>query len=305
MSPIQCLSHIVCFIFTFSLLMSKYIEPINHSETKEILNIYKKDREYSRLIDDKLVYFIEGPVILNIRSRNAFPSQSKKSKAYQFEIIIDEEQSLLANHNYRKDPKVYSANHPGHSYTLAGIDVLNIPKGQHRVELVPIDEKNKILIRATTSSFKAKNKISEIRPVDYKYMDGSMAILKKNNEPFYMLSNNITQSDKIAFDRMMFQISGPCLVRITSRTTFEKDNEEYYQFKIRKNDQLVSTHHMFSKRSDNAKIINKPFLGVSKWKSTQIKVPSGAHEYEIELVSPKEKNVLFKIQKDVIQKDVR
>tara|TARA_Y100000768_G_scaffold273636_1_gene209509 strand:+ start:944 stop:1786 length:843 start_codon:yes stop_codon:yes gene_type:complete len=278
--------------------MSKYIQPINHAETKEILSIYKKDREYSRLIDEKLVYFVEGPIILNIYSRKAFPSQTKKDKSYQFAVVVDEDQSLIAKHNYRKDEKVYNENHPGHSYTIAGKDVINIPKGQHRVELTNLNKKNNILVRLTTSSFKSKNKISNIKPIDHEYMKEAIAILKKNNEPYYMLSNNISQSDKIEFDRMMFKATGPTLVRIISRNTFLDDDNTYYQFKIRKNDQLLSAHHMFAEKSKNTKIINKPIIGISKWRTTLIDVPKGVHEYEIELISPSDKHVLFKIQED-------
>ena len=298
MNLTQYLKYNIYIIILFSFLISKYVEPINHLDTKESLIIYKKDREYSRLIEDKLVYFIEGPKVLNIYSRKAFPSKSKKSKLYQFEIVIDEERSIMSEHNYRKDLKVYSTDHPGHSYTLAGKDVVNIPKGQHRVELIPIDKKNKILIRATTSPFKPQNNISEIKPIDYKYMDSIIAILKKDNEPFYMLSNNIDDSREVKFDRMLFKAVGPSLVRIISRTTFKEDNDKYYQFKIRKNDKLISTHHMFAGQSDNAKIINKPSLGVSKWRTTLIDVPKGEHEYELELISPNNKHVLFKILED-------
>ena len=298
MNPTQYPKYFICLVLFCSVLMSIYIQPLNHAKTKEILNIYKKDREYSRLIEEKLVYFVEGPIILNIYSRKAFPSQTKKDKSYQFKVVIDEDQSLIAKHNSRKDEKVYCENHPGHSYTLSGKDVINIPKGQHRIELMNLDKKDNILVRLTTSSFKTKNKISEIRPIEHKSMMESIAILKKNNESYYMLSNNIAQADKIEFDRINFKETGPSLVRIISRTTFLDDENTYYQFKIRKNDQLLSTHHMFAEKSKNTKILNKPLLGVSKWRTTLLDVPKGVHEYEIEIVSPTDKHVLFKIQQD-------
>ena len=296
MSLTQYLKYNIYIIILFSFLMSKYVEPVNISNTKEDLTIHKKDREYSRLIEDKLVYFIEGPMILNIYSRKAFPEKSKKDKSYQFEIVVDENKSILAEHNHRKDSKVYNIKHPGYAYTLAGKDVVNIPKGQHRIELISLDKKDKILIRSIITPFKEKNKISEVYPIDYKYINS--AILKEKNQKFYMLSNNVDNSEKIEVDRMLFKAKGPNLIRIISRTTFKKDSNEYYQFKIRKNDQLVSTHHMIAKKSDNAKIINKPSFGISKWRTTLIDVPKGEHEYEIELISPDDKYVLFKIQED-------
>ena len=284
------------FLMMISCLFAKYIEPDKNTNSQEILNIYKKDREYSRLIEDKLVYFIEGPVILNIYSRKAFPEQSKKNKSYKFKIIVDENNHFLANHNYRKDPKVYNQNHPGHAYTMAGKDVLNIPKGQHRIELIPLNKKDKILIRATTSPFKQKNEILEVMPIDYEYINS--AILNNKNERFYLLSNKIENSEKTDINKLSFKTVGPNLIRIISRTTFQDDKDTYYQFKIRKDKELVSTHHMFADISEATKIINKPLLGVSKWRTTLINIPKGEHRYEIELVYPKDKYVLFKIQED-------
>jgi hypothetical protein len=55
---------------------------------------------------------------------------------------------------------------------------------------------------------------------------------------------------------------------------------------------------MFAEKSKNTKILNKPLLGVSKWRTTLLDVPKGVHEYEIEIVSPTDKHVLFKIQQD-------
>ena len=322
MSLIQYLKYSSCAIVICSLLFSEYIAPDNDVDTKEYLTIYKKDREYSRLIEEKLVYFIEGPVILNIYSRRAFPEDTKKDKSYEFEIIIDETKTLLAKHDYREDPNVYNKIRPGRAYTLAGKDVVNIPSGKHRVELIPSDRKNKILIRATTNLFKGKNKISEIYPIDYRYINS--AILK--NQKFWILSNKIDNE----VNRISFKVTGDknksSFIRIVSRTTFGNDkydkgedftdinqngewdeeepyidypnNSEYYQFKIRKDDQLISTHHMFAEKSEGAKIINNSSLQISKWRTTLIDAPSGEHEYEIELVSPEDKHVLFKIQED-------
>ena len=61
MNLTQYPKYFIFLVLLCSMLMSKYIQPLNHAKTKEILNIYKKDREYSRLIEGKLVYFVEGP----------------------------------------------------------------------------------------------------------------------------------------------------------------------------------------------------------------------------------------------------
>ncbi len=296
MSLTQYLKRNIFILLIFSILFSKYIEPNNNLEFKEVLKIYKKDREYSKLTEDRLIYFIQGPTILNIYSRRAFPEESKKDKSYGFNIIIDEDISLSAKHDYRDDPNVYSEKHMGYAYTLAGKDVVNIPKGQHRIELVPINKKNKIVVRLTTSSFKDKNKVSELSPIDHEYINS--VILKNKNEKFYLLSNKINDSENIEINKMSFEAVGPTLIRIISRTTFNQDNDKYYQFKIRKDKQLVSTHHMFANISENAQIIGQPLIGVSKWRTTLINVPKGKHKYQLELVEPIDKHVLFKIQED-------
>tara|TARA_Y100001968_G_scaffold141046_1_gene128990 strand:- start:2165 stop:3064 length:900 start_codon:yes stop_codon:yes gene_type:complete len=296
MSRTQYLKRNIFILLISSLLLSKYIEPNNSLDFKEVLKIYKKDREYSRLTQDGLVYFIQGPAILNIYSRKAFPEESKKDKSYGFNIIIDEDISLNAKHDYRDDPNVYSEKHLGYAYTLAGKDVVNIPKGQHRIELAPLNKKDKIVVRLTTASFKDKNSVSELSPIDHEYINS--VILRNKNEKFYLLSNKINDSENIEINKMSFEAVGPTLVRIISRTTFDQDNNEYYQFKIRKDKQLMSTHHMFANISENAQIIGQPSIGVSKWRTTLINVPNGKHKYQLELVSPSDKHVLFKIQED-------
>ena len=325
MSLIQYLRYNIYIIGIFGLLFSKYIEPNNSADYKEILTIYKKDREYSRLINDKLVYFIEGPTILSIYSRKAFPENSKKDKSYKFEVIIDEVKRLIAKHDYRKDSNVYNSLHPGHAYTLAGKDVINIPSGTHRIELRPLNNKDKILVRATTNAFKAKGKVSEIYPVNYDYVN--KAILKNKNQKFWILSNEVGQVNKISF-KVDGSKNKSKLIRLISRATFGNkqydegesfvdansngkrdygepytdypDDKAYYKFKVRKDDQLISTHHMFSEISKGVKIIDDPSILVSKWRTTLINVPKGEqeHEYEIELISPDSKNILFKIQED-------
>ena len=79
---------------------------------------------------------------------------AKKINPYEFMVFIDESDSFLVRGHYRMDPNTSNEIHPGHSYTVSGHDVINVPKGRHRVELLPITDKSNILIRLTSQRFK-------------------------------------------------------------------------------------------------------------------------------------------------------
>ena len=96
MSPINFLRlYIAIFILTeFS--FSKIILP-EQLESKEILKIYNKEREYFRLIENQLTYFVEGPSVFTIYSRIAFPKMSEDIDAYKFKILIDGRDSFIVD----------------------------------------------------------------------------------------------------------------------------------------------------------------------------------------------------------------
>ena len=57
MSLSKILKYYILSIFLLELCFSKIISP-EQLESKEVLKIYNKEREYFRLIENKLTYFV-------------------------------------------------------------------------------------------------------------------------------------------------------------------------------------------------------------------------------------------------------
>ena len=274
----------------FSIIFAKTINPVQ-IDLEETLTIYSKDRSYYNLTEDSLTYYVQGPRVVSIHSRLAFPSLTKKIKPYKFKVIIDEVDSFNVSHHFKKDPNVFARMHPRHSHTQSGVDVINIPKGNHRIDLISLDSSLNLNIRMVSKPFK---KIIEIDQPNLVVANGD----KLNDRVLKVGDKNIKYFSLSEDEKLFFSASGPSAIKIISRTTFEDDDEkrDYYQFKIRKNNKLASTHHMFSDLSSGASI-RKSNLGVSKFKTTYLFLPSidDEDQYEIQAVYPKTKETLFKI----------
>mgnify|MGYP001358983170 CR=1 FL=1 len=158
----QTLYHKVLTIFLFlTIIFSKSISPIQ-VDSEETLKIYGKDRSYYRLVNNNLTYYVEGSKVLNIYSRLAFPDLTKRIKPYKFKVIIDEADSFIVDHHFKVDPNVSARVHPRHAYTNSGLDVINIKKGTHRIELISLDSNLNVLIRLITKPFKIFEDIENI-----------------------------------------------------------------------------------------------------------------------------------------------
>ena len=286
--------HRIIILFLVSFVFSKEVIPID-TDSKEVLNIFKKDRDYYNLFQDTVIYIVEGPCILEINSRLAFPSLTKKIKPYQVNIVITGEgfvDSLVADHHFRKDLNVFSASHPKYSYTLSGKDVINIPKGKHQVELSALNEKSKILVRLLSRPFKKKRKMSNVEILG----DVNTKILKNHkdeNSRYFSLYKEGGNSS------LFFNVEGPRFVEIATRIGSPSNKDrEYYQFKIRENGELKGTYHLFAQKSNNwTQILPKDELdsSVSVKRKSYVKVPKGIIAYELELVYPKNKDVFFRL----------
>ena len=181
----EILKYHILSIFLLGLCFSKIISP-EQLNSKEILKIYNKEREYFRLIEDKLTYFVEGPSVFAMYSRLAVPKMSDDIKAYNFKVLIDDVDSFIVEHDHIKDLNVKSDMHPGHAYTISGKDIINISKGQHRIELIPMDENSNLLIRSASSSFKKISiPLNEISPENANYINYEVLKTKDKNLKYY------------------------------------------------------------------------------------------------------------------------
>ena len=286
----QTLFHRTAYLFfILSIILSKSVNPVQLN-LEEILTIYNKDRSYYNLTKDSLTYYVQGPKVVSIHSRLAFPSLAKKIKPYKFKVIIDEVDSFTVSHHFKKDSNVFARMHPRHSHTNSGIDVINIPKGTHRIDIIPLDSSLNLNVRVVAKSFKKIRDIEQPNLIFSNKNNRNDRVLKvgDKNIKYFSLTDN---------KKLFFNASGPSTIKIISRLTFNKEEERgYYQFKIRKNNKLVSTHHMFSDISSGASI-RKSNLGISKFKTTLIPLSSQdkSNQYEVEAVYPHSKEILFKI----------
>ena len=282
--------HKIAYVFfILSILISKSINPIQ-LDSEEILTIHGKDRTYYNLNNDSLTYYVQGPKVISIHSRLAFPSLAKKIKPYKFKVVIDEVDSFVVSHHFKKDSNVFAKMHPRHSHTSSGIDVINVPKGTHRIDIIPLDSNLNINVRLVAKAFrKIKNTDTPNLVVNNEgKLDHRVLKVGDRNIKYYSLTQN---------DKLFFNASGSGAIKIVSRTTFNDDSiRGYYQFKIRKNNKLISTHHMFSDISSGTKM-RKSNFSVSKFKTTFIPLSEldKDNEYEIEATYPPNGNILFKL----------
>ena len=289
--------HKIIIFLLLSLTFSKQVTPID-TRSKETLKIYSKDRNYYNLFQDTAIYIIEGPCILEVHSRLAFPEMTKKIKPYQFSIVIIGENfkdSLVADHHFRRDSNVSSLEHPKYAYTLSGKDIINIPKGKHQVELAPLDSKSKILVRLISKPFKKKRKMSSVEVpgnIDTKILKNH----KDENSRYFSLINQDTKN------KLFFNVEGPRFVEISSRIESPSEiNREYYQFKIREDGELKGTYHMFAQKSNNWGLIlpdNVLNSSVSVKRKSYVQVPKGKHNYELEIIYPDNKNIFFRLNQE-------
>ena len=297
MSQIQL--HRLIVFSLLSLIFMKEVTPIE-ANSREVLNIYNKDRDYYNLFQNNVNYIVEGPCILEIHSRLAFPELTKKIKPYQFSVVItgvDFKDSLTTNHYFRKDLNVFSSEHPKYSYTISGKDIINIPKGKHKVELNSVDPKSKVLVRLISRPFKKKRSMSSIKVAN----NIDRQILKNDKDVNSRYFSLLTENGK---NKLNFNIEGPRIVEISSRIGGPLDNSrEYYQFKIRQDGELKGVYHMFAQKSESWDLVplDSSLPGgtdISVKRKSYLEVPKGNHNYELELMHPGNKNVFFRLYQE-------
>ncbi len=281
-------------IITLSFIISKEVIPIDITG-KEILSIHSKDRDYYNLFQNKVIYSVEGPCILNIYSRLAFPEHSKRINPYDFNLIIKGENfkdSLTINNFLRKDSNTFSRKHPKHSYTLSAKDVINIPKGKHQIELNTNDSNSKVLVRLISNHFKLKKNIEQVS-VNENLSQKILKNHKDKNIQFHLLKT-IDNKNKLSFT-----LEGSGTVFIDTRLVApEETGRDYYQYKIRKNEKLFGTYHMFAQKSSKWGLImadNISGSAVSVNRKTNFGIGNDIYDIEIELITSSNKDVLFRL----------
>ena len=305
---------IIYILISLSFVFTKAIQPKN-TGSEEILKVYNKDgthkdRTYYSLKGDRLVYYIDVPEgksrLLNIYSRLAFSNQVKKIKPYKFKVIINGEESFIIDHQHnKKDPSIFSEDHPNYSYTSSGRDVILIKEdGMNRIEIVPLNSRL-ALVRLIAKPFPSIKGL-EFSSLNNLTSDTNEKVILKTksnkNKEFHVLF------DKKNKNELSFNIKGPKLIKIVSRgTLISKDNEDeksYYQFKVTRNKSEYNskdgvTYHNSSLLSKfwSYRIPKADSPLVCRLRHTYIDVPEGNYKYTIKLVDSQDTPVLFRVKK--------
>jgi hypothetical protein len=270
--------------FCESTVFAKLLRPSKNRDQKEILVINSKRRVYYPIKKEGLVYQINGPTRTEFISRLPVLKKKNNSHGFNYVIILNQKDTIKVNHRYKVESSVRSIQHPKHRYTYSGNYFINLPKGNHTVEIFQGgDLKYPVLLRLLSKEFEAPNKNQEIlMPMVHK---NSVTIdLDGKNIKYFECSKNIP---------LQLEAVGPKTLRIISRLEFTEKmgTQESYRIHVKSGKKVIGTYFFNTERSGFSKINNRPERVPGKWRSCEIKVPKGKQAFSIE-VFDEEKTVL-------------
>ena len=277
---------IISFLIIFWVipLDAKLIKPSTNGEEKEILIINGKRRLYYPLIEEGLIYSVEGPTRLEFISRFPVLKKKKKSHPYNYIIVINSQDTVKVNHRYKIQRSIKSVQHPKHHYTHSGNYFINLDKGPNTIEILQgKDLKYPVMLRVLSKDFE------------------SMGKKKKVLSPMVHQNaiNLITDNKKVAYFEctpslpLKIEAKGKKRLRIMSRLEFtdRMGQEESYRIRVREGKKVLGTYYFNTERSSESQIEKKSDKVPGKWRSCEINVPKGKHTYTIE-VADKGKTIL-------------
>ena len=276
---------IILFSFTDTYLYGKLLRPVRDRDQKEILVINSKRRVYYPIKQSGLLYQISGPIRAEFISRYPVLKGKKKSHSFNYVIVLNGKDTIKVNHRYKVQSSIRSVQHPKHRYTYSGNYFINLPKGNHSIEVLESNGlKYPVLLRLLSKEFESSRGSNQkvLTPVVYK--DGIKVDLGGKKINYFECSKDIP---------LQIEASGSKTMRIISRLEFtdKMGSEESYRIHIKTGRKVVGTYFFNTERSSSSSISGRLDKVPGKWRSCEIKVPSGKHTYSIE-VSDEGKTVL-------------
>ncbi len=118
----------------FSLCFGKVLIPLNDVDSEDLI-IKGKERTYYRL--EKNEYLVSGPSTVTIYSRGAFPKKSSGDFELKLSTLLKgfEQVDRVESVSKKKDKNVISTLHPMHAYTQSAKTVVDVPKGEFRLQV--------------------------------------------------------------------------------------------------------------------------------------------------------------------------
>ena len=276
---------ITVFFFSDTYLYGKLLRPVRDRDQKEILVIKSKRRVYYPIKKSGLLYQVNGPTRAEFISRYPVLKGKKKSHSFNYVIVLNGEDTINVNHRYKVQSSIRSVQHPKHRYTYSGNYFINLPKGNHSIEVLENNGlKYPVLLRLLSKEFESSRGSNQkvLTPVVYK--DGIKVDLGGKKINYFECSKDIP---------LQIEASGSKTMRIISRLEFtdKMGSEESYRIHIKTGRKVVGTYFFNTERSSSSSISGRLDKVPGKWRSCEIKVPSGKHTYSIE-VSDEGKTVL-------------
>jgi len=268
---------VILFFFTDTYLYGKLLRPSKDRDQKEILIINSKRRVYYPLRENGLVYQISGPTRAEFISRYPVLKGKKKSHSFNYVIVLNEKDTIQVKHRYKVQSSIRSAQHPKHRYTYSGNYFINLPKGNHNIEVLE-DQKLKypVLLRLLSKEFESIGSSQTVlKPMVHK--DEVKIDVGDKQINYFECSKDIP---------LQIQASGPKKMRIISRLEFtdKMGSEESYRVHIKKGKKVVGTYFFNSERSSSSSISSRLDRVPGKWRSCEINIPKGKHTYSIEIL---------------------
>ena len=276
--------YIIFLILVISPLEAKLLKPSKNGEKKEILIINGKRRLYYPIKDEGMDYSVQGPIRLEFISRYPVLRKKGKSHSYNYNIVINHEDTITVKHRYKVQKTIKSIQHPKHNYTYSGNYFINLGEGTHTVRLVEYEnQKYPVLARVLAKEFGSMGKNKKfLKPTIHQNPIGIIT----NGKTIDYFECNYSYP-------LQIEAKGVKTLRILTRLEFADSmgQEESYRLKVREGDKIIGTYYFNTERSSVSQINGRMDKVPGKWRSCDIRVPKGTHNYIVE-VSDRGKTVL-------------
>tara|TARA_B100000902_G_scaffold324311_1_gene318446 strand:- start:2822 stop:3700 length:879 start_codon:yes stop_codon:yes gene_type:complete len=268
---------IILFSFFDTYLYGKLLRPVRDRDQKEILLINSKRRVYYPIEKNGLLYQISGPTRAEFISRYPVLKGKKNSHSFNYVIVLNGEDTIQVKHRYKVQSSIRSVQHPKHRYTYSGNYFINLPEGNHSIEVLENKKlKYPVLLRLLSKEFESIGKNQTVlTPMVHK--DEIKIDLGDKQINYFECSKDIP---------LQIQASGPKKMRIISRLEFtdKMGSEESYRVHIKKGKKVLGTYFFNSERSSSSSISSRLDRVPGKWRSCEISIPKGKHTYSIEIL---------------------
>ena len=265
-------------------LEAKLLKPSKNGEEKEILIINGKRRLYYPIKNEGMDYSIEGPIRLEFISRYPVLKNRRESHSYDYNIIINDEDTITVKHRFKVQKTIKSIQHPKHFYTYSGNYFINLDKGSHTIRLIENkDRKYPVLVRVLAKEFGSIGKNKKV--LEPSVHQAPIKIITEGKSINYFECNYSYP--------LQLETNGNKTLRILTRLQFTESmgQEESYRLKVKEGDKIIGTYYFNTERSSVSEISGRLDKIPGKWRSCDIKIPKGNHKYIIETLD-KRKTVL-------------